>query len=94
MLMSNALSQYRELEDQLVYVRWLNRGAESDEEDRLLDEMEEVWWQLEEHERETLQAEAPRSLIRDAAMHSTRRIVDSDKDANPDAPPRRLEEAA
>jgi len=65
--MSESLQRYRELERKLIRVRWLNRGLESEEEDRLLDEMDVVWWQLAEAEREMLQQEKPKSLIREAA---------------------------
>lgn len=92
--MSTALERYRRLEDDLVFLRWVNRGLESPAEDDLLDEMEEVWWQLDDQERAAVEASPPRSLIRGPALGGRhRRLVDSDVDANPTAPPRWTEEA-
>ena len=93
--MTEALARYRELEEELVLVRWVNRGMESEAEDRLLDTMEDVWWQLGAQERHQLQSEPSRSLIWDTtAARPPRRMVDSDKERDPEAPTRRTEEAA
>jgi hypothetical protein len=94
-MMSDALSRYRTLEDTLVFVRWTHRGLESEEEDALLDAMDVVWAELEEDEREWLQAEPPRSLIRTArGPRSLREFVDVDHDIDPRSTPRKRGEAA
>ena len=49
--MSDALSRYRSLERKLIHTRWMNLGYESAEEDVLLEDMDEVWCQLSEEER-------------------------------------------
>ena len=93
--MTESLKRYRRLEDDLVFVRWVNRGFESEEEDVLLDEMEQTWWELNDQERELIEAAPPRSLIRESSVGGYhRRLVDSDVDANTAAPPRTTEEAA
>lgn len=93
--MTEALVRYRELENELVFVRWVNRGMESEAEDHLLDKMEQAWWELDAEERRLLQSEPPRSPIREGSVaRPPRRLVDSDKELDPAAPPRRTEEAA
>ncbi len=93
--MSAAFARYRRLDDELAFIRWIHRGLESEEEDRILDDMEQVWWELEEQERELLQSETPRSLILSRTdTNPTRKLVDSDKECDPSAPTRRIEEAA
>lgn len=93
--MTEALDRYRRLEDDLVFVRWVNQGLESDKEDAILDEMDEVWWDLDDQERALIEATPPRSLIRGpSAGGYHRRLVDSDLETNPAAPPRKTEEAA
>ena len=93
--MTTALDRYRRLEDDLVFVRWVNRGLESQQEDDLLDEMEQVWWEMGEDERALVEAAPPRSLVRGpSAGGHHRRLVDSDIEADPAAPPRTKEEAA
>ncbi len=93
--MSEALARYRELEDALIFARWLHRGMESHEEDCLLEEMDRVWWELDDAERCRLDAEPPRSLIRPGSKpHPHRVLADADKEAEPNAPPRRIVEAA
>lgn len=93
--MTEALKRYRQLEDDLVFVRWVNRGLESEEEDKLLDEMEQAWWELDDQERALIEAAPPRSLIRESSVGGYhRRLVDSDVIVNPATPPRMTEEAA
>ncbi|MGM0579015.1 MAG: hypothetical protein ACQEXJ_25065 [Myxococcota bacterium] len=92
--MSRSLDRYRELEDELVYIRWLHQGLESDEEDELLDEMDAVWRDLTAQERALVDAEPPRSLVRSPGAPGTARLVDTDKLADPAAPPRRRAKAA
>ena len=65
--MSNELRRYQELEDDLVAVRWRHAGFDSEEEDRLLEEMDGLWWRLSTTERDALQARPPRSLLRPLA---------------------------
>jgi hypothetical protein len=62
--MSEALNRYRNLERRLVYTRWINLGYESPEEDGLLEAMDDVWWELAAEEREMIDREPPKSLIR------------------------------
>jgi hypothetical protein len=64
--MSDALGPYRVLEERLIQVRWLNMGFESAEEDALLEEMDELWWNLTDEEKDMIHREPSRSLIRTA----------------------------
>ena len=61
---SEALKLHRSLEEELVYIRWLSRGLESEAEDPILDDMEEVWYELSEEEQDELNSEGTKSLIR------------------------------
>jgi hypothetical protein len=91
--MSEALLRYQELEDELVAVRWRYAGNESDEEDRLLDEMDGVWWQLSEPERDGLRGRPPRSLLRPRAPQpGMRALIEADLVEGAHEAPRRLRE--
>ena len=61
--MSKALDDYLLLLNGLIRVRWLYSGMESDEEDRLLDEMDIVWLNLTDEERVKIQALPSKSII-------------------------------
>ena len=62
--MSDGIGRHRELERRLKHMRRANGGLESSEEEGILDEMEELWWQLSEEERKVLDKDDPESLIR------------------------------
>ena len=53
-------NRYRHLERRLWLIRWRNAGAESIEEDDLLDEMDRAWAQLNDREQAILRSEGPR----------------------------------
>jgi hypothetical protein len=77
--MSEGLRRYQELEDELVAVRWRYAGNASDQEDRLLDEMNGVWGQLSESERDGLRGRPPRSQLRPrAAQPGMRALIEAD----------------
>ena len=58
--MTRELAQYRQLEGRLWMTRWRRQGAESAEEDAILDEMEHSWLSLSEEDRRLLSREGPR----------------------------------
>lgn len=58
--MGKGLAHYRQLEISLWMARWKNDGKESTEEDAILDEMEDIWIDLNEDERALLYLEGPR----------------------------------
>lgn len=58
--MTDAMSRYRELERKLWVVRFRTGGKESVEEDNLLDQMDEVWSELDNAERQYLNQEGAR----------------------------------
>lgn len=58
--MTEALRSYRLLESRLWYTRWRHEGAESPEEDTILDEMDRIWLQLSEEEQTLVRTEGPR----------------------------------
>jgi len=58
--MSKEFVRYRRLERRLWMARWMHEGAESIEEDAILDEMELAWADLSGSEQAILRAEAPR----------------------------------
>lgn len=65
--MTREFLHYRRLERRLWWTRWLQAGAESAEEDVILDEMESVWLVLSESEQALLRAEGPRCWPVDAS---------------------------
>ena len=69
--MSEAFERYRDLERDLIYVRWQHAGFETEEEENILDAMEKVWYELSEKEQQLLYGEGTRSLIRDASMSNS-----------------------
>jgi len=77
------LERYRVYERRLVRVRWLQQGFHSVEEDDLLQEMEEIWWQLSDEDRHLLDSEPPKSLIRTPAEVGKRVLKDKDVLAHP-----------
>ena len=58
--MTKEFVRYRRLERKLWITRWKNEGAESAEEDEILDEMESAWTALSESEQAVLRTEGPR----------------------------------
>lgn len=54
------ISQYKQLQQKLTNTRRINSGSESPEEDVLLEEMDDVWQQLTDVERQTISSEPPR----------------------------------
>lgn len=58
--MTREFVRYRRLEHKLWWIRWKLAGAESPEEDLILDEMESLWNALTDTERAELPLEGPR----------------------------------
>lgn len=52
-----SLTRYRELERSLLSLRASTDSDDPDGADKILDEMEELWWQLTERERALLKSE-------------------------------------
>jgi hypothetical protein len=78
--MSEGVRRHRELERKLRHVRWLNQGLESEEEERLLDEMEALWWELSERERGLLDKDDPTTLVRSRLSYCPRHRISEDSD--------------
>jgi hypothetical protein len=95
--MSEFLERYLELRARLARVRWIHAGAESSEEDELLETMDAVWWSLTEADHQDLRRRpaAPqlvRPLVRSGPGWRAR--VDADVLSRSDLPPRTLSEVA
>lgn len=58
--MTKELVRYRRLERRLWITRWRHDGAESAEEDGIVDEMEAAWLDLSPNELAVLRTEGPR----------------------------------
>jgi len=86
--MSDALLRYRSLERKLIHTRWINQGYESDEEEALLEDIDEVWWQLTDAERNMVNKERPKSLIRLGPPKHRNRCTDADVLGAPGRAPR------
>jgi hypothetical protein len=61
------LVRYRRLERRLWITRWRHDGAESAEEDAILDEMEAAWMDLTPNEQAVLRTEGPRCWPEDVS---------------------------
>ena len=62
---------------ELIRIRWIHSGIESDEEDRILEKMDVAWWDLTEEDRKYLQGLPTRSLLRsktDRIIRDTGRV--------------------
>ena len=90
--MSDALARYWGLEAELVRIRWIHGGLESQEEDEILDKMDGAWSRLSAQEQSELNAAPPRSLLR--SSHAiTRMTMDMDVWLYRELPPRSMEAA-
>ena len=70
--MTESLAQYRRLERRLWMCRWKHAGAESAEEDGILDEMEQVWMTLGAEERASSLGEGPRCWPMESSVEAPR----------------------
>jgi hypothetical protein len=61
--MSESMKTFRELERKLMFIRFCHGGLESKDEDFVLEEMDEVWWQLSQQERDQISSEGPKTLL-------------------------------
>ncbi|MBL8230513.1 MAG: hypothetical protein JNL98_18625 [Bryobacterales bacterium] len=66
--MTRELIRYRRLERRLWITRWRHDGAESAEEDDILDEMELAWLNLPESEQAALKTEGSRCWPEDLSV--------------------------
>ena len=85
------LQAFKELEDQVVYVRWLHEGLESAEEDALLDRLDAAYRELSLGDRARADLSPPKSKM---APRTGRILVDSDVLSRPNQSPRVLVDAA
>ena len=90
--MTEVLARYRCLENELVRIRWVHRGAESPEEDELLEKMDAVWSRLSAEDQAIASAEPIRSLVRESPL-PIRMVLDEDVWVHRELPPRRKEDA-
>jgi len=90
--MSDALAQYRGLEAELVHIRWIHQGLESQKEDEILDKMDGAWSQMSAEEQSEVNAAPPRSLLR-SGHAITRTMMDMDVWCYRELPPRSMEAA-
>ena len=59
----SSLFPYRQLERKLQYVRWLHRGREAPEEEDIVEEMADLWWELSPAEQAEVRAEGPTAVV-------------------------------
>jgi len=55
--------RYRKLEAHLIETRWKHQSLYSPDEDVLLEQMGDLWWELSDEEQALLRSEPPCSLI-------------------------------
>ena len=67
-IMSEALESYRNFQSRLKYIREFHFGQNSTEEDQILEEMDVVWTQLTEEERDLIRAEGPKRFWPDMGI--------------------------
>jgi hypothetical protein len=58
--MSEALENYRALQERLTWIRWTHLGHDSLEEDAHLDKMDDAWWKMSCDERDQISCEPSR----------------------------------
>ena len=58
--MTEVMARYRQLQRRLWVIRWYHEGEESIEEDAVLDEMDGVWNNLTDNERDLLNQQEAR----------------------------------
>jgi hypothetical protein len=56
--MIDRLEEYRRINNELTHVKEFNNGNESEEEDQLLEELDNLWWGLSNREREIIESES------------------------------------
>lgn len=61
--MPSNIEQYRQMENELQYIRLINGQEESDEEDSLLDSMDLVWRNMNKSERQAVNQDPPSPLL-------------------------------
>ena len=61
--MTKAMKHYRDIEAQLIHLRWLHRGHEADEEEDIVEALAEAWWDLSDAEQRCIRSEGAKSLI-------------------------------
>ena len=91
--MSEAFRWTKKLELELEHVRWRHAGLDSAEEARLLDQLDALWWQMTDEERQTIDAMPSRSLIRSEPEAPTD-LMDVPTELGDVRPHRRLAESA
>lgn len=94
--MSDALKRYRDIERDLIHVRWMHCGFDSPQEDLVIEALADAWTALTDEEREIIEAEPRKSLIRSALPKGMLTIHDFDvlSEGEQSRPPRRRVEVA
>jgi hypothetical protein len=87
--MNTLLTRYMELMNDLVYIRWLNQGEESKDEDKILEKMDQIWERLDAKNRSKIASESPRSRISSIAYEVSPSLLEMVDDTDPESPPRR-----
>ena len=78
------LEEYRNLQKQLMWIRWTHQGHDSDEEDTHLDLMDEAWWKLTDKDRNLISSEPPlRDFSKDDPIESEMIDVDPVEHSGP-----------
>jgi hypothetical protein len=93
---SDALKRYRDAERDLIHVRWMHSGFDSPREDVVIESLADAWEALTDEEREIIEAEPRRSLIRSTQGKGMVSIQDLDVLSADERsrPPRRRVEVA
>lgn len=61
--MSDPMQRYRELEAQLIHMRWVHRGRECEREEALVEAMASLWYDLAPEEQAKIRAEGPKTML-------------------------------
>ncbi len=90
-----AMKRYRDIEAQLIHLRWLHRGHEADEEEDIVEALAEAWWDLSDTEQRRIRSEGSKSLIaRDESCTTISTLVDVDPVTGSAGTVRRYQEVA
>jgi hypothetical protein len=69
---SELYARYQSLDDRLTRIRSRHGGRESKEEDKIVEQLADLWWKLTDDERRTLRALPQHSLIKTAERPSVK----------------------
>ena len=72
------MRNYKNLETQLIHMRWVHQGRECEEEEALLETMSEAWLDMSAEDQRRIRAEGPKTLLDEQSPFALREWRDDD----------------